>query len=69
MNGLPLFYRVGPTMLPWSHMGVLDRFARGDDDGSYPYRCVSCEQALPVQYHSCPECGSYDIRARKWLDN
>lgn len=52
-------------------MGVLDRskwFARGSDTESYPYRCMSCQAALPVQYHSCPECESYDIRAAKWVD-
>jgi rRNA maturation endonuclease Nob1 len=55
----------------WSQMGVLDRstwFARGSDTESYPYRCMSCQAALPVQYHSCPECESYDIRAAKWVD-
>lgn len=51
-------------------MGVLDRskwFAR-DGGERFPYRCVSCEESLPVQYHTCPECESYDIRAAKWLD-
>jgi predicted RNA-binding Zn-ribbon protein involved in translation (DUF1610 family) len=53
-------------------MGVLDRstwFAHGEESDRDPYRCVSCQQSLPVQYHSCPECGSYDIRAAKWLDD
>jgi predicted RNA-binding Zn-ribbon protein involved in translation (DUF1610 family) len=50
-------------------MGVLDRFARGAEEESYPYCCVSCGQRLPVQYHACPECDSYDIRAAKWLDS
>lgn len=52
-------------------MGVLDRskwFTRGDQGETFPYQCVSCEEPLPVQYHSCPECGSYDIRATKWLE-
>jgi lipopolysaccharide biosynthesis regulator YciM len=50
-------------------MGVLDRFARGEDEQPDPYRCVSCGETYPVQYHSCPECESYDIRAEKWLDS
>lgn len=53
----------------WLHMGVLERLGRGGDEESYPYRCVSCGKRLPVQHHSCPECGSYDIRAAKWLDS
>ncbi|MCU4719101.1 hydrogenase maturation nickel metallochaperone HypA [Halobacteria archaeon HArc-curdl5-1] len=51
-------------------MGVLDRaarLARGDSE-PHPYRCMSCGADLSVQYHSCPECGGYDIRAAKWVD-
>ncbi|MUV90308.1 hypothetical protein GJ629_10705 [Halapricum sp. CBA1109] len=72
VNGRPLFWEFQPFVLPWSHMGVLDRstwFAHGEESDRDPYRCVSCGQSLPVQYHSCPECGSYDIRAAKWLDD
>ncbi|WP_229114082.1 hydrogenase maturation nickel metallochaperone HypA [Halapricum desulfuricans] len=53
-------------------MGVLDRaarLARGDQQETYPYRCMSCGADLPVQHHTCPECGSYDVRATKWIDD
>ncbi|WP_233263419.1 hydrogenase maturation nickel metallochaperone HypA [Halorhabdus sp. CUG00001] len=53
-------------------MGVFDRgrFNLGSEDAeTVPYLCLSCETPLPVQYHSCPECGSYDVRRAKWVDD
>lgn len=53
-------------------MGVFnrDRFiSRSGGRESGPYVCLSCETELPVQYHSCPECGSYDVRRAKWIDD
>ncbi len=49
-------------------MGVFDR-ATGDGEpgAGEPYVCVSCEAAFEVQYHSCPVCGSYDVRRAKWV--
>ncbi|MFW6018777.1 MAG: hypothetical protein ACOCPX_08140 [Halapricum sp.] len=50
-------------------MGVLERAARLAKGGeTESYRCMSCGADLSVQYHSCPECGSYDVRAAKWID-
>lgn len=54
-------------------MGVLDR-ARAlsgldaEEDEPQPYVCLTCEAGLEVQHHSCPDCGSFDIRRSKWLE-
>jgi rRNA maturation endonuclease Nob1 len=53
-------------------MGVLDRAweASGFDESSdetRPYVCLACETGFEVQHHTCPTCGSFDIRCSKWL--
>lgn len=54
-------------------MGVLDR-ARAvsgldsSNEEPEPYVCLACETTFEVQHHSCPTCGSYDIRLAKWVD-
>jgi len=53
-------------------MGVFDRgtFRSGPDEADVlPYLCLSCETPHPVQFHSCPDCGSYDVRRAKWVDD
>jgi len=32
-----------------------------------PYVCLACEASLEVQHHTCPECGSFDVRCSKWI--
>lgn len=39
-----------------------------EDGGTRPYTCMGCEAPLEVQYHSCPVCGAFDIRRKKWID-
>lgn len=53
-------------------MGVLKRglgILRAEDAGeeAKPFVCTSCERSLSVQYHTCPYCGSYDVRSAEWL--
>jgi len=53
-------------------MGVLDRAKQvsglSDADGSTrPYVCLACETAFEVQHHSCPVCGSFDVRCSRWV--
>jgi rRNA maturation endonuclease Nob1 len=36
-------------------------------DTSLPYVCLACETAFEVQHHSCPVCGSFDIRCSRWV--
>lgn len=54
-------------------MGVLDRAKEvsGISDSEQerlPYVCLACETAFEVQHHSCPVCGSFDIRFAKWVE-
>jgi rRNA maturation endonuclease Nob1 len=55
-------------------MGVLDRaksisgLGTGDDGEVPPYICLACETGFEVQHHSCPACGSFDIRRSKWVE-
>ncbi|CCQ34251.1 hypothetical protein HTIA_2138 [Halorhabdus tiamatea SARL4B] len=50
-------------------MGVFSRDRSGSAaGGSRPYICLSCETRFSVQYHACPECGSYDVRHVKWVE-
>jgi rRNA maturation endonuclease Nob1 len=51
-------------------MGVLDRAKRASGLSSsepLPYMCLECETQFDVQYHTCPVCGTYDIRRAKWV--
>lgn len=53
-------------------MGVLDRAKQVSGITSsaaerLPYVCLACETPLDVQYHSCPDCGSFNVRRGKWL--
>jgi len=52
--------------------GVLDRAKEvsGISDGNGelpPYVCLACEAPFEVQHHSCPVCGSFDVRRSKWV--
>lgn len=54
-------------------MGVLDKAkavygSDGLDGDRDSYVCLACEETFDVQYHSCPSCGSYDVRRRKWVE-
>jgi rRNA maturation endonuclease Nob1 len=51
-------------------MGVLERAKQvsgtaGDD--RLPYVCLACDAQHDVQHHSCPVCGSFDVRRAKWV--
>lgn len=53
-------------------MGVLERAKEvtgfADTDGSrLPYVCVACETSFEVQHHTCPACGSFDVRQSEWV--
>lgn len=51
-------------------MGVFDQESGDSHLGTVegrPYTCMACEAALEVQYHSCPDCGGYDVRRAEWV--
>jgi rRNA maturation endonuclease Nob1 len=52
-------------------MGVLERAKEvsgiSTEDGELPYVCLACETPFDVQHHSCPVCGSFDVRRAKWV--
>lgn len=55
-------------------MGVLDRAKRVSglaerEDGHLAYVCLACESPFEVQHHSCPVCGSYDVRRARWTES
>lgn len=31
-----------------------------------PYECKGCLERYEIQYHSCPECGSYQVDRTVW---
>jgi len=53
-------------------MGVLDRAkqvsgtAEAAED-RLSYVCLACTTPFEVQHHSCPVCGSFDLRCSKWV--
>ena len=55
-------------------MGVLDKakeisgLGTGEEEEPPPYVCLACETRFDVQHHRCPECGSFDVRCSKWID-
>jgi len=52
-------------------MGVFDKARTVSHLGEQtrrPYVCLSCDESFDLQYHSCPTCGSYDIRRAKWVE-
>jgi rRNA maturation endonuclease Nob1 len=62
-----LVYYIDSTVVA---MGVLDRAKKmsgisNSDEQSYV--CLACEKGFEVQHHSCPVCGSFDIRCSKWV--
>jgi rRNA maturation endonuclease Nob1 len=53
-------------------MGVLDRAKEvsglsESGETANAYVCLACETTYEVQHHSCPVCGSFDIRCSKWV--
>ena len=38
---------------------------RGGDEEPH-YVCGDCGKPLAVQYHSCPECGSFNVDRNGW---
>jgi rRNA maturation endonuclease Nob1 len=53
-------------------MGVLDRAKQVSgisdvDEEAPPYVCLACETVFEVQHHTCPVCGSFDVRRSKWV--
>ena len=51
-------------------MGVLNRakdVSGLSEEESFEYVCLACESGFDVQHHSCPACGSFDIRRAKWV--
>lgn len=52
-------------------MGVFDRAKEVSglaESGETAYVCLACETTFEVQHHSCPVCGSFDIRHSKWVE-
>lgn len=53
-------------------MGVLQRAMRASglakrENGRKAFVCLACGSPFEVQYHSCPVCGSYDLRRARWV--
>lgn len=52
-------------------MGVFDRAKEvsgmTDEADGPPYVCLACETVFEVQHHTCPVCGSFDVRRSKWV--
>lgn len=47
-------------------LGTLERFKRlagWDPESEAPYQCVHCRREYGVQYHVCPECGSFSVES------
>ncbi|AEM58087.1 hypothetical protein [Haloarcula sp. CBA1115] len=51
----------------WSSMGLFDNAVSPGEEPRRRYTCLVCQASFDVQYHSCPDCGAYDIRRTKWL--
>lgn len=54
--------------------GVFERgsHAPGDTEREtdrLPYVCLACESPFAVLYHVCPDCGSYDVRRARWIED
>lgn len=64
--------RVAPHRYHVVAMGVLDKakqvsgISKVDEEGP-PYVCLACETVFEVQHHTCPICGSFDVRCSKWV--
>ena len=55
-------------------MGVLNRAKQVSgiskvDEERPPYVCLACETVFEVQHHTCPVCGSFDVRRSKWVQD
>jgi rRNA maturation endonuclease Nob1 len=66
------FLVVGSNYVDVVAMGVLDRAKQvsgisTDEEESFPYVCLACETVFEVQHHSCPACGSFDVRRSEWV--
>ena len=53
-------------------MGVLNRAKQvsgmsESEADRLPYVCLACRTPFDVQHHSCPVCGSFDVRLSKWV--
>ncbi len=53
-------------------MGVLDRAKKvsglsESGEVEHPYVCLACGRYFEVQHHTCPDCGSFDVRHSKWV--
>lgn len=44
--------------------GIFGRSAPQDT----PYQCATCGTELSVRFQECPECGSYSIDRKDWVD-
>lgn len=54
-------------------MGVIDRAKEASglskrETGPSAYVCLACESPFEIQHHSCPVCGSYDLRRARWVE-
>ncbi|QCJ47670.1 hydrogenase maturation nickel metallochaperone HypA [Haloprofundus sp. MHR1] len=47
-----------------SALSRLKRLAGLTSEEELPYVCLSCETGYDVQYHVCPNCGSYAVERR-----
>lgn len=52
-------------------MGLFNRVrtdSHTGEDSRRRYTCLACQASFDLQYHSCPECGAYDVRRTKWVE-
>lgn len=55
-------------------MGVLEKatslakIASDTQESSPWYVCLACETRFELQHHTCPVCGSFDVRRSKWVE-
>jgi len=54
--------RMGPlTAVKRRLRGVVSTRETGEE-----YTCQSCDARFDVQYHTCPDCGSYSVERLDW---
>lgn len=43
------------------------RFFGSDSGAEAWYECFGCGQRFELQYHSCPDCGSFRVERTEWV--
>lgn len=57
---------VRPTMSTGRIVSTINRLFGQAGTQNRPYECRECLERFEVQYHSCPECGSYRVNRVTW---